>query len=360
MAFRYDTFDILAVAQLCGIEFQQTQRNDVEYSARCPFCGDRKYHLGLNRKKGVFHCFRCKEFGNSVSLYAKLYGISNGEAYNALKNMPELVDVREISYPKTSELPIRPIFERHNVYYDFLSLLTLNSAHRTQLMKRGLAFSDIHRFMYRSIPTDITVRREVMRKLSKKHSLSGIPGFYRADNGEDMMYCNKYGGVIIPVCNAEGYIQGLQFRLDVPPGSDEKKFRWFSSRYFNGGCGAKPWIHVVGDTSSDVACLTEGAMKADVSSVLSDGKLFLAVPGVNATAYLPDIIRSMGISKVYEAFDMDKRSKPQVRDALIRLRETLRHENIECVSCVWDARYKGLDDYFLAKTMSRATASVAA
>ena len=360
MTFKYDTFDILAVARLCGIELQPTQRNDVEYSARCPFCGDRKYHLGLNRKKGVFHCFRCKEFGNSVSLYAKLYGISNGDAYNALKNMPELADVREISYPKISELPMRPIFERHNVYYDFLGLLTLNSAHRTQLMRRGLSFADIHRFMYKSIPTDSARRREVIEKLASRHNLLGIPGFYRDGRGEYMMYCNKYGGIYIPVCDANGYIQGLQMRLDIPPGADEKKFRWFSSRHFENGTGAKPWIHVVGDTSAREACLTEGAIKADVSSVLSDGKLFIAVPGVNATSYLPELIKAMGITKIYEAFDMDKRSSPQVRDALIRLKSQLRQTGVECVSCVWDARYKGLDDYFLAKKVHEARKPIAA
>ena len=77
----------------------------------------------------------------------------------------------------------------------------------------------------------------------------------------------------------------------------------------------------------------------------------MAVPGVNAIAFLPEVIRDLGITKVYEAFDMDKRSKPQVKQALIGLRNSLDAIGVEWCSCSWNPQYKGLDDYFLAKTM---------
>ena len=77
----------------------------------------------------------------------------------------------------------------------------------------------------------------------------------------------------------------------------------------------------------------------------------MAVPGVNAIVYLPDIIQELGITKVYEAFDMDKRSNRQVKDALIALRQSLDNIGVEWQSCSWNPQYKGLDDYFYAKTM---------
>ena len=46
--FKYDSFDIVEVAEKCGIYFHPIQRNDVELKALCPFCSDTKYHLGLN------------------------------------------------------------------------------------------------------------------------------------------------------------------------------------------------------------------------------------------------------------------------------------------------------------------------
>lgn len=350
MCVEYEQFDIVEVAKKCGILFHYSQKNDVEYKAMCPFCGDTKYHLGLNRQKGMFHCFRCKEKGNSVSLYAKLNGISNREAYAKLKEDDFDFKIREITPTNNQQIPMRSLYDRHNVYYDFLRLLRLNSYHRENLLERGLPPNRIHQFMYRSIPTDDVFRREVLENLLKKHDLTGIPGFFYDGLGNCQMYLKKCGGLFIPVCDKEGYIQGLQIRLDLPPGSDEKKFRWFSSNYYYGGTGAKPWVHVVGDTNAREACLTEGAMKADITSVLSNGRLFIAVPGVNAINQLVDVVKDMKLQRVYEAFDMDKRSKPEVKDALIKLRNALSDCGVECIGCSWNPKFKGLDDYFAAKT----------
>ena len=91
-------------------------------------------------------------------------------------------------------------------------------------------------------------------------------------------------------------------------------------------------------------------MKADITSVLSNGQLFIAVPGVNAINELVEVVKDMKIQRVYEAFDMDKRSKPEVKGALISLRNALRETGVEYVGCSWNPKYKGLDDYFVAKT----------
>lgn len=349
----YEKFDIVKVALAFGVKLHPIQNNPVEIKALCPFCGDTKYHLGLNREKEQFHCFRCRESGNSVTLAAKLCGISNREAYTMLKKAAGNPEPRLPLLPKMTvnaqETPIKSVEERHGVYYDLLSLLSLRPTHRENLTERGLSFSHIHQFMYRSIPLDPIFRREVINALSAKHDLCGIPGFYRDGNGDLQMFVGKYPGMYIPVCDKYGYIQGLQMRLDVPEGGSEKKFRWFSSRHFNGGCGVKPWIHVVGDVGADEVCLTEGVMKADIASVLSGGRLFAAVPGVNAIGELPETIRSLGVKTVYEAFDMDKQSNPEVKRALISLRETLKECGVQCIGCSWDPRFKGIDDYYLAK-----------
>ena len=344
----YAKFDIIEVAKSLGIRFSPVQKNPVEFTAQCPFCGDKKYHLGLNHEKEQFHCFRCNEKGNSVSLYAKIRGLSNKEAYNELKNgfyaqIPML-------YAEGPDMPIRSLKERHNVYYDFLELLHLNKKHYQNLANRGLNFSEIRRFKYRSIPTDDKFRRRVLDELSRRYDLDGIPGFYRDETGKVQMYYKSCGGIFIPVCNYEGYIQGLQMRLDIPKGSDEKKFRWFSSKNFNGGTGAKSWVHVVGDTTQKEAWITEGALKADISCALSNGRLFIAVPGVNAVKMLNDVLDTLEITKVYEVFDMDKRSKPEVKQALLALRRLLDEKGIKYSGCTWDENLKGFDDYCLAKT----------
>lgn len=88
---------------------------------------------------------------------------------------------------------------------------------------------------------------------------------------------------------------------------------------------------------------------SDVTSVLSDGKLFIAIPGVNAIEYLPEIIRSLGIVRIYEALDMDKKKNPNVQRALIKLQNMLYDNDVEYRSCAWNPSYNGIDDYSQAK-----------
>lgn len=207
--FKYDSFDIVEVAEKCGIHFHPIQRNDVELKALCPFCSDTKYHLGLNRQKDRFNCFKCKAKGNSVSLYAKLNGISNKEAHVILKSEQETLERKTLYFRVEEETPIRPTRERHDIYYEFLSLLRLNRNHLMNLENRGLNFGHIHQFMYRSIPTDNVFRREVLEALASKYNMVGIPGFWYDDKGDLQMFYKKLGGVFIPVCDKDGYIQGL-------------------------------------------------------------------------------------------------------------------------------------------------------
>ncbi len=352
MCKNYEAFDIVEVAKRCGIHFWENGSNGNEFKAQCPFCGDKRYHLGINREMERFHCFKCGEKGNSVSLFAKINGVSNKEAYEALKNADYVSSPKMVPFVSNPETPIKPLEERHNVYYDMLKLLRLQPCHRANLMNRGLTFPEIHRFMYKSIPLDNVFRREVIERLAAEHDLIGIPGFYRDYNGDIQMYIHKYGGMFVPYCNKDGYIQGLQMRLDIPEGSRENKFRWFSTRDFNEGTKTKSWVHVVGDTTATEACLTEGAMKCDIASVLSGGRLFLAVPGVKSIGNLMEVINDLGIIKIHECFDMDKRSKPEVKKDLIALRNLLQQNHIECHGCSWNPAYKGLDDYYLAKSKS--------
>lgn len=345
--YEYTNFDIIGVARLCGIEVYKSKTQTAEYKARCPFCGDKKYHLGINRDKERFHCFLCNERGNSVSLYAKLNGIGNKEAYAKLKTAGLENELFKTQQPPEDK-PIRSLFDRHNVYYDFLNMLRLEPKHYDNLIGRGLDFNDIYRFMYKSMPTDENYRKKVIRELSEKHSLDGIPGFYRADSGEWRMYTNKSGGIFIPVCDKDGYIQGLQVRLDIC-GGDGKKFRWFSTNGYRSGTGVKSWVHVVGDTSSKTAYLTEGPMKGDISSVLSGGRLFLAIPGVNSIEYLSDTISQLGLEKINIMLDMDKRTNVNVSAAVQTIKARLADMGVEYAEYSWNPRYNGIDDYMAAK-----------
>lgn len=256
----------------------------------------------------------------------------------------EVIDIvnRGLASGAINNTPMKPLIERHNVYYDLLRLLYLNNSHYKDLADRGLSAVNIRQFMYKSLPANEYECRNVIKNLCQKHDLSGIPGFY-CKYGEWKMYMPKYGGFFVPVCDKDGYIQGMQIRLD----SDTERYRWFSTNEYPEGTGVSSWVHVVGNTSSDTAYLTEGALKADVTSTLSGGELFIAIPGVNAVTCLADTLRRLKLKKVYEAFDMDKQVNVNVMKALARIKEILKECGIETQTCTWNPWYKGIDDYVL-------------
>lgn len=333
-------FGIEEVARLCGIQMKNDGMGAREIKALCPFCSDKHYHLYLNTEKNQWNCFRCGAKGNDVSLYAKINCITNREAVNELSErigntMPKKVK-------QAISTPMKSLIERHNVYYDMLKLFKLNNNHHKALLKRGLQEDNIQQFMYKSLPATEYERRRIINELSAKYDLRGVPGFYRK-YGEWHMYSADCGGFLIPVCNKDGYIQGMQIRFD----SDKKRYRWFSTNEYPEGTGVSSWVHIVGDTSSDSAYLTEGALKADVASVLSGGAMFIAVPGVNAAKCLPDTLSQLNIKKVYEAFDMDKQINNHVRKALKNIHNILNMYGIEVQTCTWNPWYKGIDEYFL-------------
>ena len=93
----------------------------------------------------------------------------------------------------------------------------------------------------------------------------------------------SYSGLLIPIRDATGQIQGLQIRRE---NTARMKYVWFSSVGKPYGTAARSWIHVTGDCTQHTAVITEGPLKGDVASALSDNALFICVPGVSAIKYL--------------------------------------------------------------------------
>ena len=340
---KYVDFDILKVAERCGIEIYNPSIGRNEVLAKCPFCDDSHYHLSFKIPTNQFRCNRCDESGNAVMLYSKIFNSGNFEAYKELSS--ETTYRQPVVYkPKVICHNQADMVTRHNVYSEFLNLLHLTDKHRGNLRKRGMPDLFIEQFMYKSVPLDSGFRKSVLEKLSQKHNLYGIPGFYTDNNGNWQMYLLKQGGIYVPVCDKDGYIQGLQIRVD---NTEKNKYRWFSSNHYNNGTKASTWVHTVGDISSSTAYLTEGALKADISSILSNGKLFIAVSGVNCIERLPEALKALNINKVIEMYDMDKHNKITVHDAVIRVKSQLEGMGIEYIQYSWDSSFKGVDDYLL-------------
>ena len=238
-----------------------------------------------------------------------------------------------------------PVAVRHKTYMGFLSMLSLSDEHRENLRSRGLPDSAIARLGYKSLPmgsgTALAHRLEEWRL-----PLSGVPGFFRTHSGE-WSFVHQQEGILVPVRDIGGQIQGLQVRLD---NTTRRKFRWVSSGTFSCGCKAQGWVHLAGNPESRIL-LTEGPMKADVINALT-GLTVLAVPGVNALTKLEEALsqlRQAGLQEVKTAFDMDYCTNWCVQKGYNNLLRLLARMGFRYGTYVWDPRYKGLDDFIWTK-----------
>lgn len=293
-----------------------------------------------------YRCNLCGVSGNSVTLYARLHGLSNSEAFRELSRGGKVYPLPRQPASQNTEPQPKPLALRHTVYTDMLSLLTLSGEHRQNLRERGLSDERIDRNQYRSMPQTPESRKLLASLLqSMRHDLHGIPGF-RTSYGQWTL--SGPNGFLIPVRNKDGLIQGMKIRLDE--GEPGRKYRWLSSRSAPNGTRSYSWIHVTGNTTGKRAYITEGPLKGDVASYLSDDALFVCIGGVFALHGLKDTLIDLGVSEVVEAMDMDQMTNPQVRRAIQSIRQEVQSiHGIRYSKYVWDPLYKGIDDYYLSR-----------
>lgn len=349
MSSVYQKIPIVDTARRCGLVLDsRTLRRD-EVEASCPFCGDHgkgKYHLSLNTQSDQYRCNLCGASGNSVSLYARLHGISNKEAYLELEKGGKVYPLPTQPAPQNTERQPRPLAERHETYSDMLQLLSLSDRHMENLLGRGLSEERIAQNQYRSMPETESGRKLLAQMLQAcGHDLRGVPGFRTK---YEMWTVSGPNGFLIPVRDKEGLIQGLKIRLD-DSSHPERKYRWLSSRGLPDGTRSYSWIHVTGNTSSKRAFLTEGPLKGDAASFLSDDALFVCLGGVSAIGELKTVLTDLGVNEVVEAMDMDQMINPQVRRSVQEIRKTVCSiPKIKYRKYVWNPAYKGVDDYLLS------------
>lgn len=346
----YEKIPIVETARRCGLVLDSQTLRRLEVEATCPFCGDHgmgKYHLSLNTNTDQFRCNLCGAHGNSVSLYARVKGISNKEAFRELSGGSKIYPFPRQPESQNTERQPLSLEQRHATYSDMLEHLTLLDRHRENLLGRGFSPERIRENQYRSMPETDRSRRLLAKILQAcGHELLGLPGF-RTYYGEWTLSGPK--GFLIPVRNRDGLIQGLKIRLDDADKPD-RKYRWLSSRGLPGGTRSCSWVHVTGNTASKRAFITEGPLKGDAASFLANDALFVCIGGVNAIHGLKDTLVDLGVREVVEAMDMDQMTNENVRKAVLEMRREVQSiPGIQYRNYTWNPAYKGVDDYLLSR-----------
>ena len=351
---QYEKIPIVDAARRCGVALDSRTLKHREVEATCPFCHDHgpgKYHLSLNTSTDQYRCNLCGAHGNSVTLYARLMGVTNREAYQALAQAGKVYPMPRQEQAR-SDVERQPLSleRRHEAYTAMLEHLTLLPRHQENLLERGLSEERIQVNQYRSMPeTDAGRRLLAVLLRACGHELLGLPGFRTYYS--DWMICGPKG-FLIPVRNKDGLIQGMKIRLDDAD-NPSRKYRWLSSLDMPNGTRSYSYIHVTGDTTQKRAFLTEGPLKGDVASYLAHDALFVCVGGVNAIHGLKDTLKALGVTQVVEAMDMDQMTNPNVRNAVLAMRKEIQAiKGLKYTKYTWDPAYKGVDDYLLSRVVA--------
>jgi Domain of unknown function (DUF3854) len=225
--------------------------------------------------------------------------------------------------------------------------LSLSEQHREALRARGLSDAEIARNCYRSTPA--IGEADTIAAALESHGLQGVAGFYRGLGRWRLVPMAQ--GILIPVRDSQRRIRGMQIRRDEA--AQGGKYIWLSSANRPSGASSGSPIHFSKSgliPHAQEILITEGGLKGDVCAHLL-GVPVIAAAGVNnfGVDFAANLKKRFPhLTKVVIAFDSDFRTKPQVKDALIKLKRSLTHAPFAVSVRVWPSVFKGLDDYLLA------------
>lgn len=375
---------------------QILQGTRVKNRYKCPFC-DGTNTLSITPEKNLFHCFKCGEAGDTVSLYAKMNNLTYKEAIPYVDRMCGNLSTETIHQYSMAATMVKAddIYQRNMVYHQFLDELTLKPSHRDNLINRGLTDEDIKRLDYKSLSLrgcsfeeKDAIAKVAVKNYQPGNKWIGIPGFYDLSTDKPKISVPAEG-ILIPVRTNTMKISGFQIRYnDLPENATPEmeasfhRYGWFTSGGKETGCTISGCdnIHHAGNwfrvNFPKVIGLTEGALKADVAATLYDRlkpreeHLFLGLTGVSNTSQLADELThlgKLGCEEIHIFVDMDYRDKQAVAKALKKIETIVTSTKYEsdvngvrrsfpmrCKTVTWDPRFKGIDDYLLQRWMCTA------
>lgn len=353
-------FTATEVADLLGLQTKTanfSNKSSINYV--CPICGRPKFNCNL--RKNVFRCPACDFGGGMLDVYRTLRNLSsNGAAYKEIVSRLN----RDNNYDNSTDYQLRKYDEKNNrtrsaskakrevidkTYRTLLSFCKLSKNHYIDLRQRGLSEKRIREHKYKSVPT-LSSQKIIQRLMEEDCHLKGVPGFYynKKLGRWEMAIRTDTSGFFCPCIDIDGYITGLQIRLDKKRG--KKRYIWFSSNEMNLGCSSGTPVHYIPKADKSTLYLTEGSLKANIAAELSK-KTFLAVAGVNCQKPLDETLiklKARGLTKIVDCFDADCKNNPYVEKARQKIKEKCQILNIEYHRLNWDLNFgKGIDDFLL-------------
>lgn len=382
-----DTFNVQC--PFCRDKKYHMNINRAKNAYACVLCSKEKGQGVLDLYSRAVHGIRCTTGpgGNSKQIYKELC--------DRLHYDMQPVQLKEAKPQEDSGLQSRFLRANDEVVSKTYELLLefrpfrLSEAHRKNLSSRGLSYEAIERNQYRTIPHDFgwlsqyksakKICSELQATIQKSKplkrrsfdelaagfavcsylqgvgcTLDGVPGFFKVGN----FWCfNIIPGMIVPTRDLQGRVVALQVRRDKPNGWNGRKdflrYMTVSSKglprgvtegisrahFPLGNPPLKPGVQV---------CVTEGPLKADaavelISAIGCGGPTyFIALHGTMNTKELPGFFKhckSLGITRIWNAFDMDKTTNVHVADAGKSIWKKAKAAGLGVVNKCWDEDY---------------------
>jgi len=205
-----DKLDIVAVIS-SYIPLTKAGKN---YKALCPFHAEKTPSFMVSPELQIFKCFGCGEGGDVISFYAKMEGVSFGEA---LREMARRAGVKLVRQKRTPEDERREVvYQINRLAADFFHhLLTehrVGEAARSFLKKRGVGKDAIEAFDLGYAPNSWDSLGKFI--LSKKYTLSeyltsGLGVRKKSGRG---FYDFFRGRVVFPFRSSTGRVVGFSAR----------------------------------------------------------------------------------------------------------------------------------------------------
>lgn len=391
------------VVDILGLERDpKSKRGDLTFNVRCPFCGanSRKYTMKINTQINGYYCFKCSggEKGLGVlDLYGRVrMGVrhvkgSNGNGKEIMAEMRREMHLDtpvqgQSKWKAKAEKPARkelmPVSDsKLNKAYQFilhLPMFQISEKHYANLIERGFDHEAIVRNEYATMPRDISWAKKgtsfwkaydenkleeekkkyrTLRGKSKGEivagmalaalmidagiSLKGVPGAFTLKNFWCMMYTP---GMMIPTRNEKGQVVALQTRMD----KGNLRYMTMSA----GGCPNAvetmvsrthfPLANSPIGQGTEVLC-TEGPLKGDLIAHMYGRPVYvMALHGVSNTRELDRIFRHLsiqGVTKIGNAFDMDKLANTNVRKQSKALVKKAMNNGLSMYQKCWDLDY---------------------
>jgi hypothetical protein len=265
-----------------------------------------------------------------------------------LKDGPALVQLSPMPPSRTSaECATDEVLD--GVYRTLLQSLSLSTQHRAQLTRRGLQGREIALRQYRSLPHQ--GRADLAKRLVERFGetiCARVPGLYVREQDQRRWWSLAGApGLVVPVRRASGRIVALTIRSDDPEAPS--RYSVISSAKYHGPSPGSP-IHVplASSASTEVIRLTEGFLKADIATTLSNLHT-IGLPGVSMWPAALPFLQTINQPIIRLAFDMDVSRNLQVALALRHAARTLQREGFRVQLELWDeADGKGIDDLLSA------------